>query len=571
MADIVWANLASPVPMALLDQHMVQKDGLAQPGSAAVVGYQPAGTGAVATNVAAAFVRGEKSIWDFMTTQQIDDALAGITANDLTASRDACYEYCGTNGYNMNLEVGKIRFTTNWDLTHKVNIVPRNGEKCIIVKDGNITGIRTTGASSQCFFGPFTLDAINDIAGDGILTVQFTGIFENVLVIHQGGDAWRLSPNVVSGFNSQFRKCLATDNVGNGWILEGNFYEGNFISCYAARNQKWGVDILINNAFNQGYFDVEQNTLGGFRDAGQGNNFSIHGESQTSGIDIHQTSTCISPSGRKTYAAYPYGFRNDTATNVSQDDSQRPGYDAPRFGQVIRGTNDVGFDVIYSSGTAGDGGLGGAAIAKHGGNATWSTGDANGAIGNESAGEINVLTGSSVGTAPQAAITLAQNSGGVVIVGASSAIRNLNGAALQVNDGVTFKATPVLSADPNTLDNYAEGGSGVTVTLSGVTASVTGTAFYTIVGNVVTLDLPALSGTSNATGKTYTGLPSAIKPTTQKVFSCATKDNGGSYAAAIGLVRTDGVIEFFASVGSAPFTNSGACSIQSVSVSYTLK
>jgi hypothetical protein len=36
-------------------------------------------------------------------------------------------------------------------------------------------------------------------------------------------------------------------------------------------------------------------------------------------------------------------------------------------------------------------------------------------------------------------------------------VNNTNGARLQVEDGITFQATPVLSAESNTLDDYEEG------------------------------------------------------------------------------------------------------------------
>lgn len=54
MADIVWANLNSPIPLALLDQHMVQKDGLAASNGAALVGFVQPFSGAVPQTVQSA-------------------------------------------------------------------------------------------------------------------------------------------------------------------------------------------------------------------------------------------------------------------------------------------------------------------------------------------------------------------------------------------------------------------------------------------------------------------------------------------------------------------------------------
>lgn len=51
-----------------------------------------------------------------------------------------------------------------------------------------------------------------------------------------------------------------------------------------------------------------------------------------------------------------------------------------------------------------------------------------------------------------------------------------------------------------------------TITYTGFTAANTGTAFYTLTGNVVTLILPAGVSASNAVTFTATGLPASIQP-----------------------------------------------------------
>jgi hypothetical protein len=52
------------------------------------------------------------------------------------------------------------------------------------------------------------------------------------------------------------------------------------------------------------------------------------------------------------------------------------------------------------------------------------------------------------------------DSSGRALVGLTSA--NANGGILQLSSGITFPATQVLSADPNTLDDYEEGTYSVT-------------------------------------------------------------------------------------------------------------
>ena len=65
------------------------------------------------------------------------------------------------------------------------------------------------------------------------------------------------------------------------------------------------------------------------------------------------------------------------------------------------------------------------------------------------------------------------DSAGRVLVGTSTA--NTSGAKLQTSDGLTFPATAVASADPNTLDDYEEG----TWTPTIIGSSTAGTATYT--------------------------------------------------------------------------------------------
>lgn len=55
-------------------------------------------------------------------------------------------------------------------------------------------------------------------------------------------------------------------------------------------------------------------------------------------------------------------------------------------------------------------------------------------------------------------------------------------------------------------------------TLTGVSGTVTRTATYTIVGNMVTLQMPQILGLSNATTCTITGVPVAIRPLRQTQF-----------------------------------------------------
>lgn len=110
-----------------------------------------------------------------------------------------------------------------------------------------------------------------------------------------------------------------------------------------------------------------------------------------------------------------------------------------------------------------------------------------------------------------------------------------------------------------------------TATLTGCTAGVTGSAYYSITNNTVTLDIPVLTGTSNATGCTITGLPAAIQPATSKAAGALTQNASGSGIVSI-VTLTGGTITLFN--GTTPtnaFTNSGTKGLASgLSMSYTL-
>jgi len=98
---------------------------------------------------------------------------------------------------------------------------------------------------------------------------------------------------------------------------------------------------------------------------------------------------------------------------------------------------------------------------------------------------------------------------GRLLVGLTSA--NASGAKLQTSDGLTFPATQVASADPNTLDDYEEGTWTPVVSFGGASVGITGTfsGTYTKVGNVVTVGY-RLTFTSKGTSTgtiSISGLP----------------------------------------------------------------
>ena len=142
--------------------------------------------------------------------------------------------------------------------------------------------------------------------------------------------------------------------------------------------------------------------------------------------------------------------------------------------------------------------------------------------------------------------------------------------------------TPTLGAASATSINFGQTSlsyyeeSSFTITLTGISGvDPTGTAYYTRVGRSVTLYIPALQGTSDTTACTLTGIPAAIRPTTnQKVPIGGVLDNSTNYPGAL-FINSDGTItlEFRSALTTEVnvFTASGTKGINSqTSVSYQL-
>jgi hypothetical protein len=107
-----------------------------------------------------------------------------------------------------------------------------------------------------------------------------------------------------------------------------------------------------------------------------------------------------------------------------------------------------------------------------------------------------------------------------------------------------------------------------TATLTGCTTSPTGTATWYRAGNIVTLVLPSLSGISNATTCTVTGLPAGIQPATlgsQAQRMGYFSDNGTHVGVFAVIQDGSGTISFFRD-GFANFTTSGTKAVGEGSV-----
>jgi hypothetical protein len=168
-----------------------------------------------------------------------------------------------------------------------------------------------------------------------------------------------------------------------------------------------------------------------------------------------------------------------------------------------------------------------------------------------------------------AAPTLAVNGVGQTIVGANGSA--LPPGALQAGTvyRFLFDGTNVRLAGIT----FATGT--FTGTLTGFASNPSGTCSYAIVNGVATLTLPQgpLTGTSNSTAMSLTGVPAALRPATLQptVALGGVIDTGNYYAGALNIVG--GTFQFYAFIaGGLGFTASGTKGIGSgLTVTYPLQ
>lgn len=109
-----------------------------------------------------------------------------------------------------------------------------------------------------------------------------------------------------------------------------------------------------------------------------------------------------------------------------------------------------------------------------------------------------------------------------------------------------------------------------TASLTGCTTVPTVTAQFARVGRLVSIHVPTLTGTSNTTAATITGMPSTIFPVTQQRMPSETT-NAGTVGNGLWEIGTGGVITLFATVAGGAFTNSGTKGTsQSVTITYII-
>lgn len=117
-------------------------------------------------------------------------------------------------------------------------------------------------------------------------------------------------------------------------------------------------------------------------------------------------------------------------------------------------------------------------------------------------------------------------------------------------------------------DVVGESGS-FTATASGLTTTPTGLVYYHKLGNTVTLMIPTISGTSNATTFDLNILPESIRPSnTQK--SLMTVINNGAYSVSYANIQANGYIVLWAAFNSSSFVSSGTKGVSECTLTYLL-
>ncbi len=151
---------------------------------------------------------------------------------------------------------------------------------------------------------------------------------------------------------------------------------------------------------------------------------------------------------------------------------------------------------------------------------------------------------------------------------------------LTVNGGVTITGTTITGkgANSGTQVDMAPDSGTFTGTVTGCTAGVTGTMRWFKIGNLVTIYSPGgMTGTSNTTAMTMTGLPAVIQPVNAQLVVCSVEDNGSNVSTAV-QVNSSGTLTFYRSVVSGTavtysatgFTNSGTKGLNITQFTYAL-
>lgn len=157
-------------------------------------------------------------------------------------------------------------------------------------------------------------------------------------------------------------------------------------------------------------------------------------------------------------------------------------------------------------------------------------------------------------------LTVARGTGNTIEGAAANITLNENGC-------VTLKAGSVAD-DWMVVSRYNQLSGTFTGTLTGVTTSPTANCRYSIVGDLAAINFPEITGLSNTTGATITGLPSVLVPQIAQHMPARIVNYG---ITGTGLVLIEGsLISLYPDAGGSGFNASGLKGIWPCTVSFFL-
>ncbi len=189
------------------------------------------------------------------------------------------------------------------------------------------------------------------------------------------------------------------------------------------------------------------------------------------------------------------------------------------------------------------------------------------------------LTGPITSTGNATAIASQTGTGTTFMMSASpTTTGTLTAAAITASGAVSTGALTATTATLGGGEAFVYGDTSFTLTATGMTTSPTGTAYGVKVGNAITLTIPYITGTSNSTGFTLTGLPAGWRPTRAVMMPYSGYvDNGVANPLGFIILTTGGTLTLGTSTSTAGWTNSGTKAIgqsilpMDVSISYQIK
>ncbi len=169
-------------------------------------------------------------------------------------------------------------------------------------------------------------------------------------------------------------------------------------------------------------------------------------------------------------------------------------------------------------------------------------------------------------SSPTAAGTVLGVRGGVFALGFMSALNGEFKVAPPSGGTATLQLGP---GSVNLSETVTESLGADTLTLTGCTTSPTGAVKAVKQRNQVTLTLPQITGTSNSSAATLTGLSTGLRPATAQTVGLRITD-AGTTAFGLGVVNPDGTITLQTGAGGGAFTNSGTKGVQPFTFTYSL-